>query len=772
MTKKEESADNEMPNPGPGVSLWLTQILGLPRASKAKTKPLLPSEFALRNETDKRLAFTPPDEVIQADGGTLRQLEIRGLPKGVTLSRGTLTEEGFWLLSPSQMQGAMAIIPAEISLPFSVMLKGVFVGSDSDAPWSELTGYEFSIETPAPMHEEQTPAAIPARKPEAMPESMPESMVVIDLDVSVGTDDPDILKGITVRFSGLPDGAQLSAGSDDKGIWTVPATELSDLSIIIAENTRDFDLNVEMDIAGSPPQTASIHVENSTETVDPASSFTVHLTPSGYAADEAKTRISIYADGTAIYDRIVNWSASTNQDVELLVPYGDDALPFEIVMRYDSFGVSANAPKLLGLNIDGTAVAPQSSAISGQGELVGSGLVWRGDLIIDVRHALKPPEDVKPDQEIENEQPHLPSEIAEPHANVASASMDVQPASADKILDPSDEPLSQTVDEPEVHLSEPDDDDGIDEADFDAAPPPETSKADVELPEKSDVLIVDASYSDLQRPAFLNELRSLRNFIRTRQSDETGEIYERLGIDVTKWHDMSVRGPTGAEVQLDPLLPKLAPHGGKDNAREMLPLSLSDIPSETGIMIRITGLAPGALLSHGQNLGNGIWQLGVHEIENVSLLPAVADNASRALHIAWNGTGDERDIVEVRKSLIVGLRHAGPKRRGIEMHGMPLPIDPETFDPDGHGSISLTLGEMPPGAILSHGKNHGGGVWTVELDSGQGVSLFSAAATPPFEISLTCVALNPQTGNSTVVSRILDVTPGQSKIRLRTDMAA
>ena len=110
----------------------------------------------------------------------------------------------------------MAIVPKEISLPFSVMLKGVFSGRDSDVPWSELTGYEFSLETPEPMREAQPPAETPDAAPESISESKPESMVVIDLDVSVGTDDPEILKGITVRFSGLPEGASLSTGNADK----------------------------------------------------------------------------------------------------------------------------------------------------------------------------------------------------------------------------------------------------------------------------------------------------------------------------------------------------------------------------------------------------------------------------------------------------------------------------------------------------------------------------------------------------------------------------
>ncbi len=792
MPADDTTPEKATPIAGPGVTAWLSGIIGAPRASKADGRPLMPDGFETPAATERRLSIILPDEVVKADSGTLQRLEIRGLPKGVVLTGGKATNEGFWQIDPDEIQYLAAIIPQTVDLPFSVMLKGVFVGDDPDTPWSELTGYEFaddgqtpleseppetlSTDTPKPVapEPEATPEPEPTPEPEA--DSLPdlaESMIAVDLDVSVGTDDPAVLKDITVRFSGLPKGAILNNGTLADGIWTVPAAELSNLCIVIPEDTADFELDVEMEFAGSEPQAASIQVTNTPVLTDPASAFTVRLA----AADaNGSSRISIYEDGSAILDRILNWSAVSAPFIELRVPYVDNALPFEIVMRHAAFGEKSVRPLLLGLEIDGTAIAPDSPAISANGTLGTNGLAWQGDLVVDVRHALKPVSAAFAEEDTTGEQAHQPSEMAEPSAVAAHdpAPNEVSP-SPDTLLAPDEAPALSDEEEPVNDLPVGGDDFDIGETEIAAVPPsvPDMPAPEPENIEKSDTLIVDASFSDLQKPAFLNELRNLRDFIRTRPSDDSGEIYDRLGIDVTKWHDMAVRGPTGAPVVLDNLLPQLAPKGGIDNARDLLALALADVPNGPDVVVRISGLPAGAMLTKGQNLGQGIWQLNVRELAGTAVLPAINDSSSTALHIAWNGPDrDGTEVISPRKTLVVGQKRKPIRNLGTEMCTVNLTLDPAIFDPDGHGALSVTIGDMPPGAILSNGRNHGGGVWTLEQDSGQNITLHVAAATRPFAITLTCVALNVETGDSTVVSRTFDVMPAQAKSRLRSGMAA
>lgn len=820
MADDDDITAEENPVPGPGVTAWLAGVIGTPRQSQANTPPPLPIGYGPERQA-RRVEIHLPEEVVVAEGGTLQRIEIRGLPIGVSLTAGSAMKDGFWQLDPADLYGIAALVPDEIDMPFSVMLKGVFIGDDPETPWTELTGYEFtddgetwvSTERPSEPEPQPEPVSQPTSEPEPEPENASESgaavtvtpepevaqdpepvpgpdeelisepepisdpepeadlsptMVVIDLDVSVGTEDPNVLEDITLHFSGLPAGAILTAGDVDGAVWSVPASALSDLAVVIPEQTPDFELEVEMEIAGAPPQSATIQVDNTPQPVDPDSAFRVNLAGGG----AGRTRVSIYTDGVAAYDRVVNWAAAPGGMLSLLVPYTESGLPFEILMRYDALSPDVSPPVLQEIEIDGTVVSPMSPAISANGSATDEGLLWSGDLVIDVRGAMRPPPpDLGSGSEGGDEatiRAHVPSEMVEPTAALdANEDAFALPDQTERILPPESSPA------PETDASPLDDVTDESESDIDdAAVETQPDTSDDDITEDGDVLIVDATFSDLQRPAFINELRNLRDFIRTRPADHSGEIYDRLGIDVTKWHDMSVRGPSGAVVDLEPRLPQIAPKGGIDNTRDLVPVELGELASLTGLEVRLTGMPPGALLTHGRNLGDGVWQLAAHDCDKVAMLPPIGPAGATALHVGWSSNGAKDTSFSPRKSLIVGQSLGRPAQSGTDMPSMSLVLDAETFDPGGHGSLSLTIGEMPPGTILSKGTNHGGGVWTLEATTGESIALFAAAAMAPFQITLTCVALNPETGDSTVVSRVLDSSPGQGTLRVRTEAAA
>jgi hypothetical protein len=328
---------------------------------------------------------------------------------------------------------------------------------------------------------------------------------------------------------------------------------------------------------------------------------------------------------------------------------------------------------------------------------------------------------------------------------------------------PESEPESEPVSEP---VSEPEPDHAPVLADQ-QLPPPSSENADT--PELG-ILVMDASFEDLQGQAFTDELRRLRDFIRTRPSGNDGEVYARLGIDVTKWHDMVVIGPVGATVELDPLLPRLAPAGGTDNTRFLSRLMLDNESGSVSDHITLQGLAPGTLLTHGTNNGNGTWTIPVSDLSKIALLPPLGVSKTRAIHAVWKNDADARK--SVHHSLLIGSKHKFPEIPATKMRSIKLPLDPTVFDPKDSKFLSLTLGDIPPGILVSDGSNHGGGVWTLETTSNAMLTLYAAAAMKPFSMSMTCVALNGETGDSTVVSRVAEVIPTLGTIALRNELAA
>jgi len=157
------------------------------------------------------------------------------------------------------------------------------------------------------------------------------TMVVIDLDVSVGINDPEILTDISVTFSGLPTGASLTAGAqNDDNSWVVPATLLDNLSIVITEDTSDFDMVIIMDIGDGSPQSATIHVANDPFADDHGKSFSIRLAP---GPELSSVRLYVYLDGGIAFDRVLTWPNGFDAPTNFVIPLLNVSLPFEILIR-------------------------------------------------------------------------------------------------------------------------------------------------------------------------------------------------------------------------------------------------------------------------------------------------------------------------------------------------------------------------------------------------------------------------------------------------------
>ncbi len=94
------------------------------------------------------------------------------------------------------------------------------------------------------------------------------------------------------------------------------------------------------------------------------------------------------------------------------------------------------------------------------------------------------------------------------------------------------------------------------------------------------------------------------------------------------------------------------------------------------------------------------------------------------------------------------------------------------FDPNGYGALSLTMGDVPPGVLITNGTNHGGGVWTTEVKTGHGIGFYARVGAAPFTLTLTCVAMRAETGESTVVTQRIDVSPTLGKCAFAEGLAA
>jgi hypothetical protein len=104
------------------------------------------------------------------------------------------------------------------------------------------------------------------------------------------------------------------------------------------------------------------------------------------------------------------------------------------------------------------------------------------------------------------------------------------------------------------------------------------------------------------------------------------------------------------------------------------------------------------------------------------------------------------------------------------MQRVRLPLSREVFDPRRYGNVTLTLADVPPGALLSRGTNHGDGVWTVEGWEGERIALLAAAARGRHGIHVTAMSFDEHSGETEIVTRdvVLDpsLDPGHEAVVL------
>lgn len=147
--------------------------------------------------------------------------------------------------------------------------------------------------------------------------------------------------------------------------------------------------------------------------------------------------------------------------------------------------------------------------------------------------------------------------------------------------------------------------------------------------------------------------------------------------------------------------------------------------------IRITTSVPGASLSAGTNLGNGVWSLVPWQLNNLYLI--VPPNSDQDFTI----TVQARLLTAVTLTLFTTLVHvigvadvpslSVMNATGIEDGGaIPINIAAALLDNDGSETLSITIKDLPPGFRPNLGIDNGDGSWSIPLAQLNAVAIIPA----------------------------------------------
>ena len=147
--------------------------------------------------------------LVDADGSETLSLTVAGIPDGATLSSGTDNGDGTWTLSPDQLSGLALQVPDTVTTDFSL---SVMATSTESGGGAATVSEDVFVDVPNP------PDVVVGDV-----NGLEDTAIALDI-VAAGAESLTLL--------GIPDGATLSAGTDNgDGSWTLSPDQLDALNL-------------------------------------------------------------------------------------------------------------------------------------------------------------------------------------------------------------------------------------------------------------------------------------------------------------------------------------------------------------------------------------------------------------------------------------------------------------------------------------------------------------------------------------------------------------
>jgi hypothetical protein len=180
------------------------------------------------------------------DSSEVLSITVTGIPDGATLSAGTFNADtGVWSVPSDQLSGLQVVVPTGVTGDFNISVT---------ATSTELSnGDAASVTQTVTVDQADVPVVETGN-------ALGNEDTAIPLNIVATVDGGNVT---SVVIGGVPNGAQLSAGTDNHdGTWTVGADHLDGLAITPPQDySGSFDLNITAVGADGQSATASSTVE-------------------------------------------------------------------------------------------------------------------------------------------------------------------------------------------------------------------------------------------------------------------------------------------------------------------------------------------------------------------------------------------------------------------------------------------------------------------------------------------------------------------------------
>ncbi len=292
---------------------------------------------------DAAISLSISSSLADTDGSESLAISISGVPDGASLSAGSDQGGGVWSLAAGDLDGLTVTPPSNDDADFTLTVTATSTEADGGDTASTVETIEVAVAAEAD-------AATLATSDASGTEDN-----AIGLSISSSLTDTDGSESLAISISGVPDGASLSAGSDQGGgVWSLAAGDLDGLTVTPASNDdADFTLTVtatstESDGGDTASTVETIEVAVAAEAdapdaIDGLASMETGAAVSGtLSASDVDLGDSLtYALGTGPAHGTVTVNADGTYDYTADAGYsGSDSFSFEVT---DSEGLSDTA---------------------------------------------------------------------------------------------------------------------------------------------------------------------------------------------------------------------------------------------------------------------------------------------------------------------------------------------------------------------------------------------------------------------------------------------
>ncbi|MBF0295413.1 MAG: hypothetical protein HQL96_09510 [Magnetococcales bacterium] len=659
------------------------------------------------------------------DGSEALTITLSGLPAGALLSAGIDNGDGSWTLSPAELHGLTLTPPADSDQDFTLSVAATATEQNGGDTQTTLGTMRVSLAADVDM---PTLVVHDAAGVEDHP---------IALDLAAALSDIDGSESLTVTLSGLPEGAQLSAGIDNgDGSWTLTADQLPGLLLTPpADSDREF---------------AILLRATATEGDGGASRETFGTLAISLDADADVPVLTLH-DASGVEDQAVPLDLSA----ALSDRDGSETLTITLTGLPDGAFLSAGARNedgswsLTPAQLDGLTLTPPSgsdqgftlSVVATSRESDGGG---EATTLGSIQVGLSGDADA-------------PTLVLQDAAGVEDRVIPLDIAAALTDLDGS-ESLTITLS---------------------GLPDGAILSAGIHHGDGSWTLTpVELTGLTLTPPA-----DSDRDFTIAVAATAT----ERAGGDATTTY-----GTMAVSLAPDADAPRLDLHdisGVEDRAIPLdLTAALTDPDGSESLAITISGLPDGAVLSAGVAHGDGSWLLTPDQLTGLTLTPPANSDQGFSLTVAAVTTeADGGATATTLGTMAISL--AGDAdlptlalldAAGAEDQGIGVDLSAALSDLDGSETLTVVISGLPEGATLSDGNDLGNGSWGFTGSAEQPLDLAGLKILPPdnwsgdFVLTVQASATERGSGDVAQVSDTFKITvhPEADQVTLLAPQAA